>query len=333
MSTDFLNRRSFIQGTAAAALGASGIVAAQAETKRETARIVVGFTAGGMPDAIARRVANQLQGSYARSVVVENKTGAGGQLAVSEVARAPNDGSVLLLTPSAMLTMYPHTYKTLAYNPLADVTPVAAAANGVCALAVGPMIPASVTGIQDLVAWMKANPEKAVYASGAPGSPIHMLGVLFSRACGVPMRHISYRGTQAALVDIIAGHVPMSCSTQGEFFPHLKEGKIRVLAVNGSKRSPLLPEVRSFGEQGYPEVDSDAGFMGFYLPKGSSAATVQEAWAALGPVLQSAVVVKTMHDFGILPALASPEELGKMVRAEYDYWRTLIQRTGFTSDS
>lgn len=332
MTNHFLTRRTFVRASVSTAvLGACGL--AHAQPKRETAKIIVGFTAGGMPDVIARRVAVELQGRYARSGVVDNKTGAGGQIAVSEVARAPNDGSVLLFTASPMLTMYPHTYKQLAYDPFADVVPVCLSGTAVCALAVGPLVPANVTNIPQLIDWVKANPKHASYASGAPGSPIHMLGVQLAQAAGLKMQHIAYRGTQAALVDIMAGQLPMSTSTQGEFFPHLKGGKIRVLAVVGAKRSPLLPDVATFAEQGFPQVDSEAGFMGFYMPKNTPAAVVQEAVPALRAAIQQPAVVKTMHDMGILEAFAPPEELGKMLRAEHEYWRNLITRTGFTVES
>lgn len=328
-------RRAVMAAATAALMTVSLAGQAQpAAPKFDTVRIVVGFPPGGMPDTLSRRVASELTGTYAKNVVVENKAGAGGQLAISEAMRAPNDGSVLLFSPSPMLTLYPHTYPNLPYNMNKDVVPVAASGFGILALAVGPLVPSSVTNVRELIEWVKQNPQHASYATGAPGSPMHFLGALLSESAGVSLSHVPYRGTPPALLDIVGGQLPMVLSSQGEFFAMHRDGKIRILAVAADKRSEALPDVPTFAEQGFPEVDGSGGIMGFFLPGGASPEVVQQAFKALHPVVQRDSVVEVMRQTGLEPGTsASPEEFAGWLRDEHDQWQPIVKRVGFTSAS
>ncbi|MGE4337933.1 MAG: tripartite tricarboxylate transporter substrate-binding protein [Pigmentiphaga sp.] len=334
MTLRSFKRRTLLFVAAALATVATSAPAVAAEPKFDTVRILVGFPPGGMPDTLSRRVAAELTGTYAKSVVVENKAGAGGQLAINEAMRAPNDGSTLLFSPSPMLTLYPHTYPNLPYDMNKDVEPVAASGFGILALAVGPLVPDSVTNVNELVEWVKKNPQHASYATGAPGSPMHFLGALLSEAAGVPLDHVPYRGTPPALLDIIGGQLPMALSSQGEFFAMHRDGKIRILAVAADKRSEALPDVPTFAEQGFPQVDGSGGIMGFFLPGGASPEVVKHAFEALQPVVQRDSVVEVMRQTGLEPGTsASPEEFAGWLRSEYDQWQPIVKRVGFTSAS
>lgn len=320
--------------SALAALGAAGAAHSQAKAQPiHTARILCGFPPGGMPDLISRATAAALQGTYAKAVAVENRAGAGGQLAVAEAARAPKDGTTLLFTPSPMLTLFPHTYKQLPYDALTDVVPVAGCGNAMLALAVGPLVPGSVADVRGLLDWLKANPEHAAYATGAPGSPMHLLGALLSESSGIELRHAAYRGTPPALLDIAAGRLPMALSSQGEFFAMARTGAIRILAVSGANRSAALPDVPTFAEQGYPKVEAGGGFMGFFVPNGTPAEVVQAASAALRAAVVSPGALRAMEDTGIEPAYSNGPELARMLRAEHDHWAPIVKRFGFTAAS
>ena len=160
----------------------------------DTARILTGFPAGGTVDVVARRVADKLRGAYARAALVENRPGAGGRLAVEELKRSANDGSTLLITPAAMITLYPHLYPKLAYG-IGDVTPVCSATSVVFGLAVGPAVPPSVKTLKEFLAWAGAHPDKASYGSPGAGSPPHYVGALLEKESGVALTHVPYRGT------------------------------------------------------------------------------------------------------------------------------------------
>lgn len=329
-----IHRRLFVQGAIASAAAAfAGIAPAQQAASRELARILVGFAPGGMPDAISRRVAVELTGSYARAVVVENKAGAGGQLAVTELSRQTPDGSQMLFSSSAMLSMFPHVFSKLPYNPFTDVVPVCTAGTLSFALAVGPMVPASVTNIQELVTWWRANEKNASYASPGAGSPPHLLGMLLAQSTNLPLVHAPYRGTQLAIADLIGGQIPVVISTLGEFFPHMKGGKVRVLAVSGAKRSQFTPAVPTFAEQGFGQVEVDSGYVGFFMPKGTSEATVKAAYAALEPVLRRPAVVQTMADFGIVPDIHPASVAAQRLRTEFEVWKQTVAKTGFKPDA
>lgn len=332
MQTQIISRRHFIAsmvGTATlATVGAPQARAAQLMQSR----IVVGFPPGGMPDIIARRVAEALVERFAKSMVVDNRTGAGGQLAVLQTKTSPADGSTLLFTPASMLTIYPHTYKKLPYDPVADLAPVALVGHAIPALAVGPQVPASVTDARSYVQWAKANPSLASYGSPAAGSSLHFAGLMLAKEAGVDLQHVPYRGTQPALLDLLGGRIPAIISTQGEFFTHKKAGTLRILAVASAKRSSAMPEVPTFAEQGYPSVIA-SDFQAFFLPAGSSRELIKKASADLRVALATQAVKNALQDTGIEPATSTPEELGALLRSELARWAPVVRQSGFTADA
>ena len=229
-----LDRRQFIQGSAAAfALGALATPASAQSL--EASRIIIGFAPGGTIDLAGRRIADKLAPTYARSAIVENRTGAGGQIAVQNVKAAAPDGATVLLTPSSPLSLHLYTYKKLAYDPVADFTPVSGAAMFDYALAVGPLVPASVTNLTEFLAWCKANPGQANFGSAGLGSAAHLIGGALGRAGKVELRHIAYRGSQPALADMVGGQIAAVVGPTGEFMPNVKAGKIRLLGTSGAE--------------------------------------------------------------------------------------------------
>ena len=231
-----MQRRHFVLSTAAG-IAALAQPLARAQGLPERATILAGFAAGGTVDVTARRVADKLRDVLARSVVVDNRTGAGGQIALSALKTASADGLTLLVTPMSMLGIYPHTYKRLPYDPVADFQPVSQAVRFDFGFAVGPMVPASVKTLQDFIAWCKANPKDANFGSPAAGSVPHFVAELFGRAAGIDLKHVPYRGTQPAITDLIGGTVAAVSGPVGEFLQHLPGGKVRLLATSGAARS------------------------------------------------------------------------------------------------
>jgi tripartite-type tricarboxylate transporter receptor subunit TctC len=320
---------------AALGAGASGSVRPQVpEQPLPLARLLLGAPPGGVGDLMARRLADKLRGRYARSVVVENRPGAGGQLAAVAMKQGPDDGSLLLLTPSSLLTLYPHTYRQLPYRPDTDLAPAALVAWSAMAFAAGPAVPGTVRDFNDFLAWARAHPRAASYGSPASGSMPHLLVASLAHARGVGLTHIAYRGSTPALQDLRGGTLPAHAGPVGVFLPHLKSGHVRLLAVSGIRRSAFVPEVRTWREQGHA-VDAREWY-GFFLPGRSKPGIVQHAAAVLRAAMLQPDMSEALAAFGLEPAAAAangPAELAGQMRADLEEWREPVRRIGFSAES
>ncbi len=322
-------RRRFCGLLAVAVLGATSAVIA---APLEQARILCGFPAGSTIDVVARRVADKLAAAgYAKSVVVDNRTGAGGQLAVSATKGQAADGSVILITPMSILGIYPHTYKKLPYDAATDLTPVANGVSFDYGFAVGPAVPDSVKTIPEFMAWAKANPSKASVGSPAPGSTLHFSALTLGRASGVDLTHIGFRGSQAGIQDLLGAQLPAMSSPLGEFLRHAPAGKLRILGTSGAKRSRFTPQVPTYAEQGYKDMTYSEWY-GFFVPAKASAETVNRLNAALREALKAPDVIEALHGFGLEPTPSSPAELGALLKADTDRWAPIVKSIGFTAD-
>src|SRR6476620_7411501 len=204
-------RRYVLAAGAAGVLSATGIVPqARAQPVKKPVHVIVGFPAGGGTDIIARILADRLRGGYAATVRVENKPGAAARIAVEYVKNAEPDGSVMLFTPDFLMTVYPHSFRSLSYDPLRDFIAVSPAAKSMLTYNVGPAVSESVKTLAEFAQWCKANPGKASYATTAAGGTPHFVGMMFAKAAGVAMTPVHYRGGAPALQDLLGGHVPAS---------------------------------------------------------------------------------------------------------------------------
>jgi tripartite-type tricarboxylate transporter receptor subunit TctC len=321
-----LDRRQFIAATAT--LAASPF-AAHAQALENT-RLLVGFPPGGTVDALARRLADKLRGSYAKNAVVENKPGAGGRLAAEELKRSAADGSTLLVTPAAMITLYPHLYSKLAYTP-DDVVAVAGAATVAFALGVGPAVPDSVKTVKDFLAWAKANPGKANYGSPGAGSPPHMVAALLGKEGGVELNHVPYRGSAPGIQDLLGGQVTAFSSPVGDYLPHVKTGKLRVLATSGPRRSRFLPDVATYTEQGFKALEQEEWY-GVFMPARTPADLVARAAGTIRDMMTAPDIAEALAPFGLEPAYQSPADLARAVKSENAAWGPIVKRVGFTAE-
>ena len=300
----------------------------------EQVKIVCGFPAGGTADTTSRRVADKLGGSgYSRNNgVVENKTGAGGRIAIETVKNATPDGSNLLLSAYSMLLIYPHIYKSLSYDPFKDFAPVSTASVLSHGLAVGPMVPASVKNVKDFLAWCKANPDRANYGSPAAGSTPHFLGALLSLESGIAMQHVAYRGSVPGVTDVIGGQIPAMFTPHGDFLANHRAGKLRILATSGKQRSVFVPEIPTFAEQGFSGLTVEEWF-GFFAPAKTPAAVVNAANTAINNALKDKGVIDSLALQGLSTLGSSPEEMAKDMRRLYEQWGPIVKRIGFTAES
>ncbi|WP_157269626.1 Bug family tripartite tricarboxylate transporter substrate binding protein [Azohydromonas aeria] len=327
-----LTRRALVKGgTASILLPPILSHEAMAQAVVDTLKIVTGFAAGGTSDTVCRRLADALRNQYARTALVENKTGAGGQIAIVSMKTAPADGTVLLQTPASMLTIYPHIYKSLQYDPFKDLMPVSLACNFEFALGVGAKVPATIRTVPEFLAWAKDRPADANFGSPAAGSTPHFTGEMISRAGNAKLQHVAYRGTQPAILDLIGGQISSVCGPIGDFMPHLSGGKVRLLGVSGAKRSRFVPDVPTFVEQGLKNVATEEWF-GLYLPAGSSAERVQQMNAAARTALARQDVVDAFAVMGLEAKSSSPAELAELQRRDTSRWGPIVKAVGFTAE-
>ncbi|MEO7643162.1 MAG: tripartite tricarboxylate transporter substrate-binding protein, partial [Ramlibacter sp.] len=284
MTTRF-NRRKALQFGLAAGVGAGLLPGrAGAESMPDTARILVGFPPGGAPDLVSRRLAEQLNGKLAKSVIVDNRPGAGGRIAADVARQAPADGLTLLMNPAGMLTINPHVYKRLNYDPFKDFAPISIAAVVDFGFGVGPAVPQDVKSIADFSAWAKSNLAKASYGSPAAGAPPHFVGDAVSRALGIHMTHIAYRGGSPALNDLMGGQLTSLVLTLGDMIQNARAGRLRLLASTGPARSRFSPQVPTFAEQKVHGLDHRDWF-GVYIAGKPSPAVL----ARVGPLVRGAL--------------------------------------------
>ncbi len=326
-------RRQILQTTSASALMTSlgQNVFAQA-MNIETATIVTGFAAGGTSDTTCRRLALKLSGEYAKTAVVENRTGAGGQIAISVVKGAAADGATMLQTPTSMLTIYPHIYKKLPYDPVADLAPVSLACVFDFGFAVGPGVPASVKTVPEFLAWAKANPAGANFGSPAAGSTPHFIGALLAKNADVTLQHVAYRGTQPAMLDLLGGSLSAVSGPIGDITQHLASGKVRILGTSGTKRSRFAPDVPTLLEQGLKDMAFSEWF-GFFLPAKASPEVVARLNAAMKQAIASKDVVEGLGGIGLEAMSSSPAELAEILKKDTAMWGPIVKKIGFTADA
>ena len=300
----------------------------------EQVKIVCGFPVGGTADTTSRRVGDKFAGStYSRNAaMVENKTGAGGRIAIEAVKNANPDGSTLLLSAYSMLLIYPHIYRSLSYDTFKDFAPVSIASVLSHGLAVGPMVPASVKNVKDFLAWCKANPDRANYGSPAAGSTPHFLGALLSLESGVAMQHVAYRGSVPGVTDVIAGQISAMFTPHGDFLANHRAGKLRILATSGKQRSLFVPDIPTFAEQGFSGLTVEEWF-GFFAPAKTPVNVIATANAAINSALKDKGVVDSLALQGLSPLGSSPDEMAKEMRRLYEQWGPIVKRIGFTAES
>jgi tripartite-type tricarboxylate transporter receptor subunit TctC len=318
--------------TALAALASAATAPGWAQpSSSEVAKIVVGFPPGGASDVAARLIADRMRGRYAPSVIVDNKPGAAGRVAAELVKNAAPDGQSILLTPGSTHTVYPYVYKKLPYHPEKDFIPVTMACSFDFVLAVGPKVPESVRTVADFVRWCKANPQDAAYASAAMGSLVHFVGAMFAREAGIQLVHVPYKGGAPAMQDLMGGQIASSFLVMGEALPHLKGGRLRLIASSGAKRSRLLPELPTFREAG---LDLDLqGWFGFFVPARTPAERVNQLASAIAHAQASPEVAEGFAKIGYdVPPAMGPRAFAARVRADDERWRNIVKLTGFTPE-
>lgn len=319
-----MNRRHIARLATLALSTALALPAALAQDKPPL-KLLVGFPPGGSVDIVARLLADKLRVSLGQTVLVDNKPGAGGRLAMAELKRAAPDGQTLALTPSGVLVVQPWLVANMGFDVNRDFTPVARASTFDFAVTAGPAAPAG--DIKAVLAWMKANPGKANFATSGAGTLPHFAGVLLGQASGIAITHVGYKGGAPAATDLIGGQIPLMVDTASETIEHHRAGKVRIIAVTGESRGKTLPDVPTLKESGINVVAD--GFFGVYGPAGMAPDTVSRINKAVGDALRSADVIEKMQASGLMASPGSAQELGAMQAEHYKRWEGPIKAAGF----
>jgi tripartite-type tricarboxylate transporter receptor subunit TctC len=289
-------------------------------------KILVGFAAGGPADAVARMMARKLQEQMKQPVVVENKTGADGTVAIEALTRSPPDGYTLLMTQNS-ITVNPSLYKKVPFNPMTDVAPVAFIGEGTNFVAVTPSLP--VRNLQELIDYGRRNPGQLNYAATASAN--ELASELLAQMAGMKMTRISYRGLAPAMLDLMSGQIHLVVSNIGTLLPQVKSGRIRALAVTGLKRSPLAPEVPTVSELGLKGYSATTWY-GMLAPAGTPAPVVERLHREINIALQDAEVRKQMADLAVDLIVQSREEFQAFLRDDLEKWKKVVAAAGGPRD-
>jgi len=307
-----INRRLFSIAAGVASLGVPAFA------QSEVMRIVVGFPAGGIVDVIARELGEALKPSLGgRNVIIDNKLGAGGRIAVAAVKTAAPDGNTLLLTPASIMTLYPHVFNKLPYDTVHDFAPVSTVCMSTNALAVGKHVP--VRTLAEFITWCKANPKAATYASPGAGSGPHFLGAQIAQAAGVDMLHVPYKGAPDILNDLYGGRVASFVTALSNAVQPHKDGRMRVLITTGERRSTQLPDVQTVREAGYPQLTLTEWF-GLLAPVGTPGDRVATLHAAVQKALMTEAVQKSFASNVMEPQALAPAEFAIRIKSDIARW-------------
>jgi tripartite-type tricarboxylate transporter receptor subunit TctC len=286
--------------------------------------LIVPFAAGGSTDILARMVAEYLHRALGQAVVVENRSGASGNIGTAAVARSAPDGYTFLFNTMSVHTMNQALFAAMPFDGVNDFSPITLLAYVTNTMVVHPSIPANSVG--ELIAYAKANPGKIAYASAGAGSTNHLCGALFEKMAQVAMVHVPYRGGAPAVADTVAGQTQLFFTAGTQSLEHVKAGRLRLLAVTEGKRSPLLPDVATVAET-VPGFEM-AVWYAAYGPAGLPQEVVARLNTEIGRILFLPDVKKRMEDIAVETARSSPEELAALTRADADKWGKIIKQLG-----
>jgi tripartite-type tricarboxylate transporter receptor subunit TctC len=321
-----LTRRSAIAAIGAAVLAAaSGPAAAQDKWPERSVRIVVPFSAGGATDVVARAIAQNLTEYWGQSVVVENRAGAGGNIGAEVVAKAPPDGYTILMTSGSIVTVNPHMYSQLPFDPAKDFVAVTNVASGPQVVAVHPDVPAK--SVKELIALAKSSPGKLNFGSAGIGTQTHMAAENFVNAAGLQATHIPYKGESAALADLAAGSIQFVVTNLAAAVPFINNGRIRALAVTSKSRSALMPELPTVTESGLPGFEN-SGWFGFMLPAGTPQPVVEKIYRDTRRALEDTRLKARLHVAGMAPVGNSPKEFAQAIVEESKMWAEVVRNRG-----
>jgi tripartite-type tricarboxylate transporter receptor subunit TctC len=315
---------------AALLLALAGAADAAAQTyPARPIRIIVSTSAGGITDLAARILGAHIRAATGQPVVIDNRSGAGGNIAMEAVAKAAPDGYTLGVANTGNIVINPALYRHMPYDPLHDLVPVAPIGVVPLFLVVNGKVPART--LAEFIAYAKAVPDQLSYASAGTGTTPHLAADAFIRRAGLNIVHVPYRGSAPATMDVISGNIPMTFVSMGPHIAFVRKGDLRVLAVATARRVPYLPDVPTFAEQGFPDFEATTWFA-LFAPRGTPAAIV-EALNTLARELAADPASKERLESNFVdPAIMTAAEFADLVKADAVRWERIVRESGVTQD-
>ncbi len=302
---------------------------ASAQAERLPLKILVGFPPGGSADIIARLLSERMRaGLGGQAVLVENKPGAAGRLAIDQLKAAAADGNTVLVMPSGPVVLFPHVFRKLNYDPVKDLSPISQLAGFQFCIVSGPAT--NVKTVAEMVAKAKADPNGATYGSSGNGTVPHFLGLMLNDAAGINLQHVPFQGGAPAMNALAGGHIGYTMDVVTEALEQHRSGKVRIIAVAGAARAPQLPEVPTLREQGVP-MDASAWFA-MYGPANLPREQVARLNAAVVQAMKDAALLERMKALGLEPIGSSAEQLAAVQKADFAKWEKPVKASGFQAD-
>ena len=312
------------------ALAMSGANAAEVTYPTKPIRMIVPVTPGGGGDITSRAIAGKLVEAWGQQVIIDNRPGAGGLMGLEITARARPDGYTMSQAGIGPLTVTPSLQKNVPYNPLKDFAPIGRAVSALNVLVVHPTLP--VKSVAELITHAKANPDKLSFGSSGAGRADHLAGELFNRMAGVRMQHVPYKGGAPAMLDLVAGNIPLIFATVSTAAASIKAARIRPIALTSSKRSDILPGLPTVAESGVPGFAVE-NWYGFVFPAGTPRPIVLKAHAEMNRALHSPEVKARLEPLGIVPFTSdTPEDFGAYIRSEMKKYAELVKAAGLSPE-
>ncbi len=310
---------------AATGLLATAALPTAAQTFDAPLRIVVGYAPGGATDRVARIVGDKLGAKLGVTVIVDNKPGAGGRLAAQQVIATPANQNVLMLANPAVMVVAPLVFKDSGYDPERDFVPVSHVNAYDFALSVSPTLP--VRELNHLLAWMRANPQQANVGVPATGSLPHFFGLMMGEKAKVQTQVIGYRGSAPLLNDLLGGQIPIAVDTADVVLPQHEAGKLRILALSGSERSPFAPNIPTFKEAGLDLAAN--GWNTFFAPTSMPKDKVERLAAAIHEVMKDPDTQRKFKDASMVPVVSTQAQTVAMLKAYRAQWAPVVQKSGY----
>jgi tripartite-type tricarboxylate transporter receptor subunit TctC len=316
-----------IAAAIAVALAMSASATAQTSYPDRAVKVEVGYAAGGPIDVVARLIGDRLSQMWGKPVVIENISGASGNIAMERTTKAAPDGYTLLLASNVNIAVNPKLYKSMSFDPVKDLVPITQVAYSPNILAVPNDLP--VKSVQELVAYAKANPGKVSFASAGVGTTQHLAGELFKTIAKIDIQHVPYRGAAPAVTDLLGGRVSMFFGPPSSLLALVKEGKLRGLAVTSAQRFPGAPDLPTMIEAGYPGFVSVLS-QGWLAPAGTPKEIIDKVYRDTAKVLAEPEVRERLQKIGNEPMGTSPEEFAADIAREVPQWGKVIEAAGLT---
>ena len=322
-----MDRRALLTGLAALPLARPAV--AQGAWPARPVRVVVPFAPAGATDILGRLTATELGNALGQSFVVENRAGAGGNLGSDLVAKSPPDGYTLLFGAAGNIGINPSLFANMPYDPARDLAPVSLIAEVTNILVVHPSVNAR--SVQELIALGRTTPGGLVYASSGNGSTIHLSAELFAAMTQLRMTHVPYRGSGPAMADLLAGRVALMFDNLPSALPHVREGRLRALAVTAARRSPVLPDLPTIAEAGVPGYEATSWF-GLFAPAGTPREIIGRMAREMDAFARRPEVAERIRALGAEPITNTPDDFAAMVRAEIAKWGAVVRASGARAD-